>query len=163
MRTLWGFALALGMAASLAMASEPFPVQKNAQVGPTIAGAPTADLAGLLQRQGLLNPAKLRTWRSYSFGIATDGRRTTSVGLLLQHLEYQISTPLTLYMEVGLLHNPLGMAGVSRFGPQQAQLVIPALDLIYRPQENLTVSFHFSQMPSRYTNPWWAEPMGIGR
>jgi len=160
---LWG--LALVMTTGLASASDQIGLQTNS-IGPTVGGVPTADLAGLLQRQGLFDPARLTTWRSYSFGISTSKYGTSSAGLLIQHLQYQISKPLTLYMEVGLLHNPLGMVGVKN-GPQQASLVIPALDLIYRPKDNLTISFHYSQVPSSaygypYSSPWWTHPQERG-
>ncbi|HNZ39644.1 MAG TPA: hypothetical protein PK251_00570 [Candidatus Latescibacteria bacterium] len=152
----------LALAAQTATASGPF-VTNTGERGPTIAGAPTADLVSLMRRQGLFDSSKLTTWRSYSFGIASSGGTTTSAGLLLQHIQYQIATPLTLRMDVGLLHNPLGVAGF-RNGPQQASIVIPALDLVYRPTENMVLSVHYSQMPSnRYGygygyNAWWNDP-----
>ncbi|HPU85735.1 MAG TPA: hypothetical protein PLE60_10420 [Candidatus Latescibacteria bacterium] len=152
----------LVLAAGAVPASGPFDTDAGGR-GPTIAGAPTADLVSLMRRQGLFDSSRLTTWRSYSFGIASGGGTTTSAGLLLQHIQYQIATPLTLRMDVGLLHNPLGIAGF-RNGPQQASLVIPALDLVYRPTENMVLSVHYSQMPSsRYGygygyNAWWNDP-----
>jgi hypothetical protein len=169
MRTYgWIAGLALVLMAGLASASDQSDSRTYA-AGPTIAGAPTADLASLIQRRGLLDPSKLTTWRTYSFGVSAGTYGTTSAGLLIQHIQYQLSEPLTLYMEVGLLHNPLGMAGLSNSGSQQASLVIPAVDLVYRPRENMTVSFHYSQMPSSvqrygygFGTPWWSNPQAGG-
>jgi len=163
-RKMLGLVLTVVLFAGVAVASNnPFG-QERTKAGPTIEGAPTADLAGLLQRQGLFSPSRLQTWSSYSFGMSAGGGTTTSAGLLVQHLQYQISKPLTLYMELGLLHNPLSMAGSSVNGPSQASFVIPALDLIYRPTENMMLSVHFSQTQQpQYQTPWWARTSGYAR
>jgi len=124
------------------------------RIGPTLGGAPTADLSGLLQRQGLLDPNKLTTWRSYSFGVTTGGGHTSSGALLVQHMHYQLSKPLSLYMEVGLQHDPLGMAGVGNDGARQASLTIPSLELIYRPTDNVIFSVQYSQRDGNYGDPW---------
>jgi hypothetical protein len=166
----WSLASSLILACGISYAEQPTLGMSRSPVGPTIGGAPTADLVSLMRRQGLFDPSRLTTSRSYSFGISSGGGTTTSAGLLVQHIQYQISTPLTLRMDVGLLHNPLGLAGF-RNGPQQASLVIPAIDLIYRPRDNMVLSVHYSQMPSgRNRNPlgydsfgyeadsWWTHP-----
>jgi len=150
--------LAFVMMTGLAVAAEQPTGRTDAAVGPRVDGASTTGLTDLIVRQGLLDPARLTTWRSYSFGMTTGGSQTQSAGLLIQHLQYQISKPLTLYMEVGLLHNPLGMAGMRTGGPSQASLVIPAFDLTYRPREDMAFSIHFSQMPRSYGTPWWYGP-----
>lgn len=124
---------------------------------PTIESAPTVDLMGLLKRQGVFDDNRLTTWRTYSFGIASGGGHTTSGGLLVQHMQYQLSKPLTLHVAVGLEHNPLGMAGMNIGGPQQANITIPSVDLIYRPTDSVIFSFHYSQMPTYgYGSAnWW--------
>ncbi len=124
---------------------------------PTIEGASTVDLMGLLQRQGIFDQERVTTWRTYSFGMAMGGGQTTSGGLLVQHMQYQLSKPLTLHVAVGLEHNPLGMAGMNIGGPQQANLTIPSVDLIYRPSDSFVFSFHYSQIPSYgYDSAaWW--------
>jgi hypothetical protein len=122
-------------------------------------GSSTTDLKGLLQSQGLFDSSRLESWQSYSFEMTSSGGRTSSAGLLIQHLKYQISRPLTLYMEVGVLHNPLGMAGMNMNGPQEASVTIPAFDLIYRPTDNMTFQFHFSQTP--YSS--YGDPLGSSR
>ena len=158
-----GFALALVMAACTASAAEDVVSGVSTaapQLGPTIDGAPTADLAGLFARQGLFDSPNLTTWRSYSFGMSMGGGRTTSGGLLVQHMQYQIAKQLTLHMAVGLEHDPLGMAGISAGGTQQANLTIPSLDLIYRPTESTVISFHYAQMSSGaggFGAPWWEQ------
>lgn len=163
----WMAGLALVLAMGVAGASDDRDATSYT-VGPTLTGAPTADLTKLMQRQGLLDPDKLTTWRSYSFGISTGAYGTTSAGLLVQHIQYQLAKPLTLYAEIGLLHNPLSVAGFNN-GPQNASLIIPSLGLIYRPRENVIVSFHYSQTPtSAYRHgyglgaPWWEDPSASG-
>lgn len=137
---------------------------EQSPVGPRITGAPTADLAGLVQSAGLFDTSRLTTWRSYSFGMSSGGGRVTSAGLLVQHLQYQISKPLTFHAEIGLLHNPLGMMGSKSVGgPQQASLVIPAMDLIYRPSNNMIYSIHYSQTPNYgYRDPWMPDAYNTG-
>ena len=124
---------------------------------PTIEGTSTVDLMGLLQRRGIFDQERVSTWRTYSFGMATGGGQAASGGLLVQHMQYQLSKPLTLHVAVGLEHNPLGMAGMNIGGPQQANLTIPSVDLIYRPSDSFVFSFHYSQMPSYgYDSAaWW--------
>ena len=124
---------------------------------PTIESAPTVDLMGLLQRQGIFDQNRVSTWRTYSFGMAMGGGQTTSGGLLVQHMQYQLSKPLTLHVALGLEHNPLGMAGMNIGGPQQASLTIPSVDLIYRPSDSFIFSFHYSQVPSYGydSGTWW--------
>lgn len=157
--------LALVAVVGTAWASDGVDLTKNASVGPTIAGAPTADLAGLIRSNGLLNPSRLKTWSSYSFGMSSGPGGMSSAGLFTEHIQYEIAKPLLLNMEVGLLHNPLGTIGVHSIGgPQQASLVIPSADLIYRPNKNMVISLHYSQMPySAYQTgvgyyPWWQNP-----
>lgn len=155
-RILWGLGLIALASAGTALASDN-PLTTSSGVTdfrPTIQGAPTADLASLFQRQGLFDQSKITTWKTYSFGVTTGGGHTHSSGLLVQHLQYQISKPLTLHMSVGLEHNPLAMAGLNT-GPQQASIVIPSLDLIYRPTDNVFVTFHYSNAPAYNARPWW--------
>ena len=158
---LLGIGLALTLAAPQAIAAASSPAQDtkpgatpSMALGPTLTGAPTADLRSLFQQQGLLDPNRLTTWRSYSFGFGTGGGRTTSGGLLVQHMHYQISKPLSLYMELGLQHNPLGMAGLSNSGSQQASLTIPRMELIYRPTENVVFSVLYSRRSRSQWYPW---------
>ena len=122
---------------------------------PTIEGASTVDLMGLLQRQGIFDQERVTTWRTYSFGMAMGGGQTTSGGLLVQHMQYQLSKPLTLHVAVGLsiITRQAGMNSVVPEG----DLTIPSVDLIYRPSDSFVFSFHYSQIPSYgYDSAaWW--------
>ena len=151
-RTIWGATLAAILSTGIVFASENSlsgETKSSTPFGgiPTIQNAPTADLANLFRRQGLFDSDKISSWKTYSFGMAVGGGRTTSGGLLVQHMQYRISKPLTLHMAVGLEHDPVGMAGFNTGGPRQANLTIPSIDLIYRPSESMVFAVHYSQIP----------------
>ncbi|MDP6124859.1 MAG: hypothetical protein QGH20_03785 [Candidatus Latescibacteria bacterium] len=98
-----------------------------------------------------LDASRLTTSSSYSMSMQSGGGHLTSAGLFTHNLEYQLSTPWTVRLGLGVLHDPLALVGGSSGGA-----VLPDVQLLYRPSPNLTVSF-------RYQRGWsnGGTPMGL--
>lgn len=110
-----------------------------------------------------LNPNKFSMSHSYTLSFSTIGGESISQGLYLNTMQYQLSSPLTMYLQLGFLHQPFG-----DFGQQDLshnQFFLSGAGVEYKPSKHLSLQFEFSQRPYSYysfynrqynrRNAWW--------
>jgi hypothetical protein len=98
----------------------------------------------------LLDPSRLKMSHTYSLSFMTGGGRSQTIGLYMNSIEYQVSSPLTLRLHLGYLHQPTALFGGVRdsgFGGT----FLPGFELDYHPSEN----FFFKVNMSSYTYPYY--------
>ncbi len=100
-----------------------------------------------LNSLGLLDPNRLSMSQSYSLMFLSDGKRSQASGFYLNRLIYQFSAPISLKLEMGYLHNSLLGAGKSTDGS-----FLPAVEVLYRPNRNFSLSFQYRVLPSLYNS-----------
>jgi hypothetical protein len=83
----------------------------------------------------LFDPQKFSMQHSYTFSVASDGKRTFSDGLYLNTMQYQFSAPLLFRLKWGL-ETPAGLQSTQAL-LAKPNLVVPSMELLYRPFKNM--------------------------
>ena len=95
----------------------------------------------------LLDPNRLSMSQSYSLMFLSDGKGSQASGFYLNRLIYQFSAPISLKLEMGYLHDSFLGEGKSTAGS-----FFPAVELLYRPNRNFSLSFQYRVLPSPYNS-----------
>ena len=102
-----------------------------------------------------LDPTKFSMSHSYSLSFNSIGGQSHSQGLYLNTMKYQFSNPLTMYLQIGLLHRPFGTLGQNNL--PNNELFLSGAGLEYKPSDNFKVQFEFNQQPYYYS-PYYYSP-----
>ena len=103
-----------------------------------------------------LDPTKFSMSHSYSLSFTSIGGHSFSQGLYLNTMKYQFSNPLTMYLQVGLLHQPFGTFGQTNLSKNE--LFLSGAGLEYKPSDNFKVQIELSQQPNNYYSPYYYSP-----
>jgi len=104
-----------------------------------------SDDSGLLF--GWFNPSNLKMTQSYSLSYQTFGQNGFALGVYTNSLSYQISNPLSLQMDVSVMHSPYSSMG-SDFSKSLSGIYLTRAELNYRPSENTLFQVQFRQLPA---------------
>ena len=127
-----------------AIAEEPPPAVVTNTEAPVISGG--ASLYQSASPFSLFDPSRLTFNQSYSLSYFSGrGTGSQSLGLYSSSIGYQISKPLFLQVDVGILHQPGALLGNSRDG-SNAQ-VLPNLSLRYTPSPKFNLILNVQTMP----------------
>ncbi|MFQ5707015.1 MAG: hypothetical protein ACE5HO_06160 [bacterium] len=127
-------------------------VRKAGKVEVARALTAPAKAQGILGFIGL-DASKFSMSHSYTMSFTSVGGHGFSQGLYLNTMKYQLSNPMSLYLQIGFLSRPFGsFGGKSSF---DNQLFISGAGLEYKPSENLKVQFEFSQTPGSIYSPYY--------
>ncbi len=108
----------------------------------------------------LLDPSRLSISNSYSFSYFSGNGQSGSVGMLMNSIEYQISNPLKVTLNLGVMHNPSAFIGQSSGG--LSPIFLPGVKIQYRPNDNFLFQMNFQSYPSRYFNNYYNSGYGRG-
>lgn len=102
------------------------------------------------QTQGIfsflgLDPNRFSMHHSYTLSFGSIGGHGVSQGLYLNTMTYQLSDPITMYLQVGLLNQPFG--GLNGNDGLNNELFISGAGFEYKPSKNFQVQFEYSQTP----------------
>ena len=125
--------------------------------------APKSDSYLSKKSFSLFDPSKLKMSQSYSFGYYSGQGGSGSIGYYLNSLEYRISNPLKVRVDLGFLHNPGAMlsrnSSISKSGA-----FIPGVSVDWRPSPNFNFRLDVRQIPytgynnyNGYYNPGYWE------
>lgn len=113
---------------------------------------------GLSQKPSLpwFDLSRLQLSHSYSIGFFSGNGTSGSRGMYSGTLMYKIADPLTLTLNVGILHDPVGL--FSNNGLGQKAVVLPSGWIDWRPSKNFMLSVGFETLPvydrSGYYSSW---------
>ena len=94
-----------------------------------------------------LDPTRFSMRHSYSLSFGTSAAGSYNVGLYLNTMRYRLSDPLTVHLQFGLQHSPMG----GEFGNGvKSQVFISSAGMEFKPAENLKLQLEFSQRPNSY-------------
>lgn len=114
----------------------------------------TGKILGLLPLSGfsLLDPNRIHISNSYSFSYVSAGQYSGSFGLFQTSIGYQVSNPLYLQVDLGVLHQPFGLKNNLDINSR----VFPNFYLLYNPGNNFSFSINVLTGPSNsYHNYWY--------
>jgi hypothetical protein len=110
---------------------------------------PASKIQGIVGLLGL-DPTRFSMSQSYSLSFTTGGGHSYNQGLYLNTMRYQLADPLSMYLQLGFVHQPLGNLGQNSL-QQQSEFFVSGAGLEYKPSDNLKFQFEFSQRPSSYS------------
>ena len=99
------------------------------------------------QQPVLMDPKKIQMHQSVSFSAASGGGSSFSQSLYQNTLDWKLSDPLTLHLDLGIL-TPLSSSGPAAQGFQRGAYLIPTIGLEYQPSETVKMYFQYSSLPS---------------
>ncbi len=118
----------------------------------------------------LLDPGKFKMSHSYSFMYTSSNYGSQSLGLYLNSIEYQISNPLKIRLNLGYYHNPGALIGKNNGSLSSNGQILPGLSITWKPSDKFHLHFNYQEMPGYYYNPydrhdsnyWWYPETGRG-
>ncbi len=110
-----------------------------------------------------LDPSKFSMNHSYSFSAGTTGGESFNMGLYLNTMKYRLSGPLTLHLQLGIQHSPLGQRSDLR--TSGSDVFVSSAGMEFKPSDNLKLQLQFSQRPNAYYfyNPAFQDPISRNR
>ena len=108
----------------------------------------------------LVNPDRFSMRQSYSLSAMSSGSGSASAGTYLNTIGYQISEPLSFFVDVGF-HTPIhsSLAGVngSHAGAAGSSMILPRMGLEYRPSERMSFNLELVNVQDA-----WKAGYGMG-
>ena len=105
----------------------------------------------------LLDPSRLHMTQSYTFAYSSSKYGSQSLGLYLNSLEYQISDPLKIRLDLAYLHDPSTLIGNSSSALNNGKL-LPGISLSWKPSKNLFFQFNYREVPAyQYNNGYYPD------
>ena len=99
----------------------------------------------------LLDPNRFKISNSYSISYLNGNGYSGSFGLLQTSIGYEIASPLYLQVDLGYLHQPLGLNKNLNVNDR----VFPNFHLFYTPNRNFHLSVEYFSGPSNQSYyPW---------
>lgn len=121
--------------------------------GNSVIAQPYADsgkkdyLSGIAQPGlSIIDPSRISTSHSYSFSYFSNNGHSGSVGMLMNSIEYRVSDPLKITLNLGVMHNPSAFIGQSSNG--LSPTIMPGINVQYRPSENVFLMMNFESIPA---------------
>lgn len=104
-----------------------------------------SDDSGLLF--GWFDPSKLKMSQSFSMSYETFGNQGLALGMYTNSLSYQVSEPLSVQMDVSVMHSPYSSLG-GDFAKSLSGIYLSRAELNYKPSDNTLFQIQFRQMPA---------------
>jgi hypothetical protein len=95
----------------------------------------------------LFNPSRLRMQQSYTLGYYSGGGASGSIGYYLNSLEYTISNPLKVRLDLGFVHNP-GALFSNGSNISKSSAFVPGFSVDWRPPSSFHFMLDFRQVPA---------------
>jgi len=149
----------------LGLLSAPAFSQVKHQLGPDyVAGLIDSSYYDYQRTSGFLgfDPSKIKMDQSYTLSVGTFGAQSITQGMYLNTLSYQFTTPLSMKVQWGFMHQPFGMNDLA------SQFFISGAELKYQPFKNTSFRLQFRQYPRGYYSPYdyrtsgWSHPLNRG-
>ena len=107
------------------------------------------NLSNLEPSLSILNPSRFHMSQSYSFMYSSSGYGSYSLGMYLNSLEYQVSDPLRIRIDVAYVHQPGALFSGTGAGSQNG-MILPGISVNWQPSKYFQMRFDYRQYPSLY-------------
>lgn len=101
----------------------------------------------------LLDPSRFHMTQSYSFMYSSSKYGSQSLGIYLNSIEYQVSDPLKIQLDIGYLHNPGSLVGNDNPYLGDGK-ILPGISITWKPSDEFFLQFNYREMPTYYYNPY---------
>jgi hypothetical protein len=105
---------------------------------------------------GFINPNNFRMFHSYNMSFNSFGGNSVALGVYTNSMFYQITDPLSMQVDVSLVHSPYNSFG-KEFQNDFNGIYVSRAALNWRPTENFMVNIEYRNMPIGlgYLNPYY--------
>ncbi|MCP4581023.1 MAG: hypothetical protein GY839_05355 [candidate division Zixibacteria bacterium] len=97
----------------------------------------------------LLDPSRFHMSHSFSLSYNSSKYGSQSMGMYFNSIEYQVSDPLKIRLDLGYAQNTSALFGSDR-GNLGNGRIIPALSISWNPSRNLYFHFNYREVPAFY-------------
>lgn len=97
----------------------------------------------------LFDPNRFHMSHSFSVMYMSSNSGSQSLGMYLNSIEYQVSDPLNIKLDIAFLHQPGAFYNTSGVSLSDGR-ILPAISISYRPMKNLLFQFNYRQTPMLY-------------
>ena len=94
----------------------------------------------------LLDLSRFHMTQSYSFAYTSSKTGSNSLGMYLNSIEYQISDPLQIRLDIAYVHNPIGILN-NGSGSITNGRILPGVSINWQPTKNMFFHFSYRQAP----------------
>jgi hypothetical protein len=125
----------------------------------TLAAAVTAQRSGDFPKSSdyvaknsslsLLDPSRLHMSHSYSLMYTSSRAGSYSLGMYLNSIEYQVSDPLKIRIDVAYLHQPGALIGARNNSVIDGR-ILPGISINWQPTKNMFFHIGYRQVPVTY-------------
>ena len=99
----------------------------------------------VLSKLSLLDPNKFSMSHSYTMSFVSSGGKGNMVGLYMNTMKYQFSSPLSLTVHVGYAHQPFAKADSNNMLSNNT--ILSGFELTYRPKKNFFLKIEYGSLP----------------
>ncbi len=104
-----------------------------------------------------LNPNRFSMQQSYSLSFMTAGGQSYSQGVYLNTIQYQLSDPLSVYVQWGMFNQPLGAMGAQPLTSNR--LFLSTAGISFKPNRNMSIEVQYNSLP--YTGYYYGAYRGL--
>lgn len=94
----------------------------------------------------LLDPNRFHMSHSYSLSYISSRAGSRTLGMYLNSIEYQVSDPLRIKIDIAYLHKP-GRLFNSGSGSSGSGQILPAISINWKPAKCVFFQFNYRQTP----------------
>ncbi len=102
-------------------------------------------------KTSLFDPSKLSIHQSYTFGYFSGGGTSGSLGYYLNSIEYNISNPLKIRVDLGFLHSPSSMIS-GRSSLNNSGVFVPGVSVDWKPSPYFNFRLDYHHVPAYNNN-----------
>ncbi len=102
----------------------------------------------------LLDPSRFHMTNSFSLMYSSSNGRSQSLGMYLNSIEYQISDPLKIRLDLGYVQNTSSLFN-SNNGIQNNGKILPGVSISWKPAKNLFFQFNYREIPAYYNSGYY--------
>ncbi len=111
-----------------------------------------SDNSGLMF--GWFDPNRLFMRQSYTLSYSSFGGHGFSLGVYTNSLFYQIADPLSLQLDVSMVHSPYSSKTMDPYVRTLTGIHLSGVQLTYRPSESMLLQLQYRQLPMHWLNPF---------
>ena len=102
----------------------------------------------------LFDPSRFHMTNSFSLMYSSSNGRSQSLGMYLNSIEYQISDPLKIRLDLGYVQNA-GSLFSSNTRNQRDGRILPGVSISWKPAKNLFFQFNYREIPAYYNSGFY--------
>jgi hypothetical protein len=102
----------------------------------------------------LFDPSRFHMTNSFSLMYSSANGQSQSLGVYLNSIEYQVSDPLKIRLDLGYVQNTSSLFN-SNSRNQSNGRILPGVSISWKPAKNLFFHFNYREMPVYYNGGFY--------